>query len=273
MRLKSKYVTLVALVLLTATPRAFDQLANLKHAAQERFRAELLNIFWTFTTPESRRVDARQYSELLARMQASATDCNSTNEIKATRGNRTFSFARATPKAADLGHRQPLDVAEPSEDNFVADISTEAEQNWEFTEADDAAAADGQKAILIARNFTDYPIFDETYGPVRVDDQIAQLQWRREAEPSALPRAKPAAFPKRELPDTQRFARKFVETNIQIRLSENFDAVLNKTIINSNTLIKIHAAPAPAKPKCRVTPAPVAPEEAPRPLEKPAVIS
>jgi hypothetical protein len=276
MRLKSKYITLVALIILSATPRAFEQLTDLKDFAQERFRAELRNIFWSFTTPESRRTDARQYSELLARLQQCAPPCDGANEIKAARGNRTTGgFARTTREAAALEHRQPSAVDERSAQNLVADATEiEPDMSEEFAKADESAGAAQQEVVLVARNFSDYPLFDETYGPVRVDDAIAQLELSQEAEPSAQPRTRLVILPKREVPAAaQRFAQKFVQPNFQIRLAEKLDAALNNTIINSDTFIKIHTATAPAKSKCNLPVAPAAPEAAPRPLEKPELIS
>lgn len=276
MRLKSKYVTLVALIMLTATPRAFDQLADLKDFAQERFRVELRNIFWSFTTPDARRTDAKQYSELLARMQQSAPACNGTDEIRAARAHRpTGGFARATPTAADLRHRQPFTVDESSAaENSIADVATEFDWDEESPATDETAApASKQETALVARNFSDYPLFDEAYGPVQIDDAVAQLEWSREAETPALWRAKPGTPPKRESPDAQRFTQRFVQTNFQIRLPEKLDAVLSNTTINSDTFIRIYTVPVPAKPKCRFPVAPVAPAAAPRPSEKPALVS
>lgn len=276
MRLKSKYFTLVALIILTATPRAFEQLTDLRDFAQARFRAELRNIFWSFTTPESRRTDARQYSELLARMQQWAPACDSTNEIKAARVNRTTGgFAHTMREAAALKHRQPIAPDEPSAENLVADArAIESGLSEEFPKADESAEAGQREVVLVARNFSDYPLFDETYGPVHVDDAVAQLEWRQRAEPSELPRAQRVLLPKREVSAAaQRFTQKFVQTNFQIRLAEKLGTVLNNTTINSDTLIEIHTAPVPAKPKCSAPVKPAAPEAAPRPLEKPALIS
>jgi hypothetical protein len=126
--------------------------------------------------------------------------------------------------------------------------------------------------VLLARNFSDYPLFDEAYGPIAIDDAVAQLEWRREADAPAPRDAAPASFPKRAMPRAERFTYKLVRTNLQIRVPENLDTTLENVIINSDALIKARDHFAPAKPKCRVRVVPT-PPDAPRPLEKPALIS
>ncbi len=269
MRLKSRYITLVALIILTATPRAFDQLADLKNLAQERFRVELLNIFWNFTTPDARRDDARRYSELLARAEAaSAPACDDSIVIKAARANKNMSgLARSTTPAANLEHRRFIAVDEPSPDNLIADAGAPPDPNVEaFEAAESSQAATQGEVVLIARNFQDYPLFDETAGPARVEDAVARFKLSTDDEPPAPP--------KRDLGEAKRFAHKFVQTSFQIRLPENLDKMLNETMLNSDALIKAQQALAPAKAKCRirVLQPRVAPE-APRPLEKPPTIS
>lgn len=275
MRLKSKYITLVALIVLTATPRAFDQLADWKNFAQERFRAELLNIFWKFTPPESRRGIARENSELLARMQANATTCDGVDEIKAARVRGTAnSVARSTAPAIDLGHPQLPVSDQSSPEHFIADAAYSADESEELPDArEDATALDKQeKVALIARQFEDYPVFDEFAAPVRVEDAVAQFEWSQEGEASATPVAKPVATVKSGLPVAQRFAWKFVQSHLQNRLPKNIDLKLNEIIVNTETLIKAQEALPASKPKCRVRVLRLAPD-APRTLAKPAVIS
>jgi hypothetical protein len=271
MRLKSKSITLVALIVLTATPRVFDQLADLKNSVEARFRTELLNVFWGFTTPETKRDNAaRQYSELLARAQeASTSRYNSSDEIRMARVQGRSSLWRRVPPASDLGHRQPAD--EPSPENLTASVA--AVHGEKFLEMNDAASLDKRADIaLIARNFRDYPAFDETSAPVVVEDAVAQYEWKQENETPALPDARPAAFPKKAFPNGQRFTQKFVRTNFQVQLPENLDGLLNNIITNSDALIKARDIPVPAKPKCRVRVLRLAPD-APRPPDKPAIVS
>jgi hypothetical protein len=277
MRLNSKSIALVALIVLTATPRVFDQLSGLKNSVEERFRTELIGLFRSFTTPETERTDARQqYSELLARaqQQTQTPSCDSSNEPRTTGASRamTNGFAGFPPRANALGHREDSLAQDTSFDLLIAAAATGKNEN--ASALDEAASTEKQEDVLVvARNFSDYPLFDEAYGPVAIDAAVAQLEWRREDEEApALPDVEPAAFPKKALPRTERFTRKFVWTNIQNRLPENLEMKLDTIILNTDALIKTRDHLAPAKPKSRVRVVPAAPE-APRPVEKPAIIS
>lgn len=275
MRLKSKYITLVMLVMLTATPRAFDQLADLTNFAQEKFRTELLNIFWRFTPPESRRGSARENSELLARMQANASACDGVDEIKAARMRGTANgVARSTATGIDLGHPQLPAFDESSPEHFIADASSQIDESEKLPDTREGAIAldKQEKVTLIARQFADYPVFDEFAAPVRVEDAVAQFEWSREGEAAATPVVKPAATAKNGLPAAQRLAWKFVQSHIQTRLPKNLDLKLNEIMVNTETLIKAQDALPASKPKCRVRVLRLAPE-APRPPDKPAIIS
>lgn len=182
MRLKSKYATLAALILLTATPRALDQLTDLKNYAHERFRAELLHVFWGFTTPESERGGARQNAEFLARTQAAAPACNDSTEINASRIARASVRARrATSPAVNLGHRQLAVV-----DEAALEIAASSEE-LQLT-GESARPNERDENVLVARNFKDYPLFDETFALVRVDSAVAQLELDGEDEAAPLPR-------------------------------------------------------------------------------------
>ncbi|MBD0326448.1 MAG: hypothetical protein ICV68_08450, partial [Pyrinomonadaceae bacterium] len=259
------------LILLTATPRVFDQLAYLKNSAEERFRTELLGIFRSFTTPETERSDARQqYSELLARAQANAS-CDNSSEPMTARAARAMRHGveRSTAQAPALGHREASDMEDASADYLIAAAS--ALQSEQPSAIDEAAPSDKQDdVLLVARNFSDYPLFDEHYGPIAIDDAvIAQLEWKRDDEETpALPDE--AASPKKPLRRGARFTRKFVWTNFQTRLPENMK--LDNIIINTDALIKTRDHFSPAKPKCPVRVAPAAPE-APSTVVKPAIIS
>lgn len=268
MSLKSRYITLFALIILTATPRAFDQLTDLKNFAHERFRAELLNIFWSFTTPESRRGDARRYSELLARAEAaSAPGCDDALEIKAARAHKNIKgIARWKTTTPNPEHQEFFAVDETSREWLLTDADAGLDESVEpFEPKDSSAVVKGADVLLVARNFQDYPLFDETSGAVRIEDAVAQFKLSREDE---LP-----VLSKREPVDAQRSAQRFVQTSFQIRLPENLDKILDEKLINSDALIKVEQILAPPKAKCRVrAPLPVAPE-APRPLEKPPMIS
>jgi hypothetical protein len=287
MRLKSKYATLAALIILTATPRALDQLTDLKNYAQERFRIELLNVFWGFTTPESERGGARQNAEFLARTQAGAPACNSSDDINAARIARASGRAvRATPQAAlDSVHHQLTAVEQTVAGHSVAGHSIAAAALAPAARAEafhlssrSARDEEQNESLVAARNFKDYPLFDETSVPVRIDAAVAQLAWSLEAEAPAPPRSVtmnsslnkelPRGFPRAEA-----FVQKFVQANFQIQLPGNLDRKLNDIVINREALIKAREAAAPAKTKCRVIVAPPEPEEAPRPLEKPVIIS
>jgi hypothetical protein len=288
MRLKSKYATLAALIILTATPRALDQLADLKNYAQERFRAELLHVFWGFTTPESERGGARQNAEFLARTQA-APACNSSDEINAPRIARASArMGRATTTtttpAINPRHRQPATIDDAATGHLIAEAALEPAARDEEVGMTGESARDEEhgKGILVARNFKDYPLFDETSAPVRIDAAVAQLEWRREGDAAAAapPRnVRTNLLLKKELPvrppRAERFVQTFVSTNFQIQLPENLDKTLSNIVINSDALIKAYdAAVAPAKTKCRsiVIPAPE-PEETPRPVDAPVTIS
>jgi hypothetical protein len=278
MRLNSKSIVLVALIVLTATPRVFDQLAGLKNSVEERFKNELIGLFRSFTTPETERTDARQqYSELLARaQQAQAPSCDSSNELRTAHASRALvnGVAGFMPRASALGHREDAATQDTSFDLLIADAAADKSEN--ASALNGAASTEKQEDVLVvARNFSDYPLFDEAYGPVAIDDAaaVAQLEWRREDEEApAMPDVEPAAFPKKALPRAERFTRKFVWTNIQNRLPENLDMKLDTIILNTDALIRTRDHFAPAKPKCRVRVVPAAPE-APRPVEKPAIIS
>jgi hypothetical protein len=274
MRLKSKAVALVALMVLTATPRVFDQMAELKNRAAAKFRTELLNVFWSFTTPEAHSADAaRQYSELLARAQEAAPRCDSSDEIRTPRVARAMSGpALSQAPANDLGHRQPFAFDEPTTaEHLSADVATARSEQPLAAERD--ASLNGREDVaLVARNFRDYPVFDEFAAPVAIDDAVAQFELSRTDETSALPQIKPATYTQRAFPGTKRFMQKFVDTNVQFQLPENLGGLLNSVITNTDALIKGRDALAPPKPKCRVRVLRLAPE-APRPLEKPAMIS
>lgn len=290
MRLKSKYATLVALIMLTATPRALDQLTDLKNHAQERFRAELLNIFWSFTTPESRRESARQNAEFLARMQAAAPNCSEAAAAARTPAARAVSrFARSNSNALELELRQPATYEWSATENHTA--AAQGNQAMEFIRTDgppaqgsEVSALSGQwvggqwqEDLPVAGDVKDRAPFAEAATLPRLDGAIAQFDVEQEALTEALPAAaRPRPQPKREMAEAQRLAQRFVQTSFQIRLPENLERLLSDRGINSDTLIKVHDALAPAKTKCRVRVlrvAPEAPAEAPRPLEKPAIIS
>ncbi|MDX6696261.1 MAG: hypothetical protein QOF02_3864 [Blastocatellia bacterium] len=290
MRLKSKYVVLVALITLTATPRALDQLTDLKNQAQDRFRAELLNIFWNFTTPESRRDSARQNAEFLARMQAAAPVCplaEAAARERVVRGlNRS---ARSNTNAVALKPRQPS-TFEWSSDNHIA--AAQANQASDFIMMDEQAAPakvsslsgawlsnEWRQVLPVAANLKGRAPFAEVAKTPRIDEAIARLDVEREALAEALPAPRPRMSSPRELTAARAFAQKFVQTNFQTQLSnnqiqlpENFEILLTDKALNSDTLIKIHEALSPAKTKCRVRVLRIAPE-APRPLEKPAIVS
>lgn len=287
MRLKSKYATLAALIILTATPRALDQLTDLKNYAQERFRAELLHVFWGFTTPESERGGARSNAEFLARTQAAAPAYNSSNEINAARVAAAPALRErtTTQPSISLGHRQLATATDEKEAplHLIANALLEPVARVEELRAarESARVTEREESVLVARNFKDYPLFDETAAPVHIDAAVAQLEWKQKGDAAAaLPRiVKASSASMKELPKTwphaERFVQRFVSTNFQIQLPENPDKTLTNIVINSDALIKAHDAAAPAKPKCRdsVAPPRVAPQEAPRPLDKPVIIS
>jgi hypothetical protein len=276
MRLKSKATALVALMVLTATPSVFDRMADLKDRAAERFRTEVLNVFWNLTTPETTSADAaRQYSELLARAQQQQADtprCEGTDEIASARITRaTNSATRNQAPALDLEHRQPFAFDEPTNGHPAADAAL-ARSQQPFG-PDDAILKEREDVTLVARNFKDYPVFDEFSMPVEIDDAVAQFEFNQTEETAALPEARPAAYPAKPFPNAKRFTQRVVYTNFQVQLPEKLDGVLNNIITNTDALIKARdAAALPPKPKCRVRVLRLAPE-APRPLEKPAIIS
>lgn len=276
MRLNSKSIALVALIVLTATPRVFDQLAHLKTAVEERFRTELLTLFRGFTTPETERSDARQqYSELLARVQANASACDDTKKLLPARAAAAMARygARSIPQANALGHSEAALAEDASPDGLIAEAANR--QSQQPSASVEAAASDEQQDVpLVARNFSDYPLFDEHYGPVAIDAAVAQFEWKRDDEdaPALQDEVEAAAFAKKTQPRAARFSRKFVWTNIQNRLPENLEMKLDNIIINTDALIKAREPLTPAKPKCRVRVVTEAPE-APRPVEKPALIS
>lgn len=284
MRLKSKYITLVALIALTATPRALEQLSELKTRAQERFRTELLNVFWNFTTPETRPADARYNSELLARMQAAeATRCNGSTESRTTTRNAVArsSAWRATPPASDLGHRQPLITSDMPVGDFIAAAIALPEMDGESLEpVEHTSAGNGMSAkrdrheafVFVARNQKRAASFDDATAPPQLDNAVAQYEWSRVDETAPVLAAQPASLLKRGLPNPARLVQKFVQTNFQIRLPENLERQLNESI-NNETFIKPQDALTPAKAKCRVRVLRLTPEIAPRTLEKPALIS
>jgi hypothetical protein len=291
MRLKSKYVVLVALIMLTATPRALDQLTDLKNQAQERFRAELLNIFWNFTTPESRRDSARQNAEFLARMQAAAPVCPLAEAAASERAVRRLNrAARLSMNAPALEPRQPLTFAWSS-DNHIA--AAQANQASDFIMTDEEAAPANQVSSLsgewlsnkwqevlpVAANLKGRAPFAEVATTPRIDEAIARFDVEREALAEPLPAPRPRMPSQRELTAARAFAQKFVQTNFQTRLTETqtqlpetFELLLTDKASNSDVLIKAHEALSPLKTRCRVRVIRIAPE-APRPLEKPAIIS
>lgn len=277
MRLKLKSITLVALIVLTATPRVFDQLADLKDMAAARFRNELLGVFRSFTTPETGRDDARrQYSELLARAQAPAPLCDAADKSRTTTRAATNSLARwKMTSASELGHPQTFVAADFSPEHSPANVAVTARSEGLSENGEAAFRGKREDVVLVARNFMDYPLFDEFAGPVSFDDAVAQFEWRQEGndegEAATLPATQAASSPKTPFPGAQRLTRKFVRTNVRIRLPENLDVTVDHLITNSDALIKMRENPAPAKPKCRVPPHPGM--DAPRPPEKPAIIS
>lgn len=276
MKLKSKYVTLVALILVTATPRAFDQLADLKNFAQQRFRAELLNIFWNLTPPETRRGE-RPDLELLARAQTGTPACDASGRLRTVRAGRaasglarTTTTTTATP-ALDMGHRPPADFDEPLPSNLLAFASTG--QNEEPSGIAGNAPGDRQEEeeVILNRTFKDYPLFDETATPVTIDNAVAQVEWVEEDEAAALPEAQPAVRQLKDVPRARRFTRQTVPVNFQVRLPDNLNEKLIQVVTGSDALIKTLEGIAPARTKCRVR-VRVAPETPPVP-EKPALIS
>jgi hypothetical protein len=279
MRLKSKYVMLVALIMLTATPRALDQLTGLKNLAQARFRAELLNIFWNFTTPESRRDSARQNAEFLARMQAAATICPEAEKaFRASAARVVNRSARSIMNAPSLEPGQAFNY-EWSSENHIAAMQTNPAD--EFLNTDKSASLARQVSaltdeqdedLLVAGNVRGRAPFAEAAATPQIEDAIARLDLEQEAEVEARPVVSPRLPSRRELVGVQRLAQKFVQTSFQIRLPENFERLMADRTINSDALIKAHEAFAPAKTKCRVRVMRVAPE-APRLLERPAIIS
>jgi hypothetical protein len=276
MRLKSKATALVALLVLTATPRVFDRMADLKNRAADRFRNEVLNVFWNLTTPDAHSADAaKQYSELLARAQQQNNTplCDGPDEIASARITRATNSAARTPAPAlDLEHRQPFDFDESSTEHPAAGVAiARSEKTFE---PDDAASLEEREDLtLVARNFRDYPVFDEFSAPVALDDSVAQFEFNQRDETAALPEARPTAYPARAFPNTKRFAQKFVYTNFQVQLPEKLDGMLNNIITNTDALNKLRDInTTPPKPRCRVRVLRLVPE-APRPLEKPAIIS
>jgi hypothetical protein len=282
MRLKSKHVMLVALIVVTATPRAFDQLADLKNFAQERFRAELLSIFWSFTPPDTRRGE-RPNLELLARLQnGPQSSCDSSARTRTNTNARAMRAASGLARASaapalDLGHRPPLAADEPQAENLVASLTDPVEQTRKAAES---APLDKQEnVVLIARNFKDYPLLDETAAPVAIDDAVAQFAWvqedeaaqLQENETAELPKAQPAAPPQKEMPGVRRFALKPVPVSFQFRMLQNLDEKVINVGNSSQTFIQTPGGLVPAKVKCPVH-VRVAPS-VPRVAEKPALIS
>lgn len=275
MRLKSKATALVALMVLTATPRVFDRMTDLKNRAADRFRTEVLNVFWNLTTPDAHSADAaKQYSELLARAQQSNTPlCDGPDEIASARIMRaTNGTARTPAPALDLEHRQPFAFDEPTPEHPAADVAI-ARSEKPFEPDDAASLKERGDLMLVARNFRDYPVFDEFSAPVALDDSVAQFELNQRDETAALPEARPAAYPGRAFQNTKRFAQKFVYTNFQVQLPEKLDGMLNNIITNTDALNKVRDINTTTpKPRCRVRVLRLAPE-APRPPEKPAIIS
>lgn len=282
MKLKSTYATLVALIVLTAMPHALDQLSDLKNFAQERFRTELLNIFWSFTTPETRSA-ANRDSTLLARTQTGASRCNGSNEVKQARAARVAGgVARALPFASALGHRQPLTADEPpAPENQIANTGTVVDGGEKILETGEhvsfgqqkALRLDNQKSVaLISSNLKSAAHFDEAFLPQQLDDAVSQLVLTQEDETAQPPADKQASLQKRALPNVQRFAQKFVQSNFQLQLPENLEKTLSDRAINTDTFIKAFDALMPVKAKCRVRVIRVAPE-APRMPDKPVTIS
>jgi hypothetical protein len=284
MRLKSKSVTLVALLVMTAMPRALDQLSDLGNLAQERFRTELLNIFWSLTAPETHPARTKQYSELLARAASPAPRCNGSSENRTARPARTFSRSTAaTQPAAALEYLQSWGTDETPTDGRVAEALAAPVWREETSVAGEHATAAHQKSalpdkqetvVLVAENQKEHALFDEAALPVQVEDAIAQLEFNRD-ETAATPRAR--AVPKRES-SRERFGQNFAPANFQIRLPENLgpllnDKFINNSFINSSTLIKVRDTLSPAKPKCRVRVLRLAPETPRPPEDKPAIIS
>lgn len=153
MRLKSKHVTLVALIVLTATPRALDQLTDLKNFAQERIRVELLSIFYGLTPRETRSNDARQDSELMASLQP-APACNGRQQQPArTRTVRTVSrLVRSTPRTYSFEPLPPAVVDEPVPDvteKLIADASLMIDKSEELRALDKLALPGKQKSVLL----------------------------------------------------------------------------------------------------------------------------
>jgi hypothetical protein len=273
MRLKAKAITLVALIVLTATPRVFDRVAALKNRASERFRAELLNVFWNLTTPETENVDAaRRYSELLARAEESGTQrCDGSDEQMRTAraAGATNRLTRSQAPADELEHPpQPFAFDGPT----PADVAM-ARSDKPLEPLDGASLSGREDIVLVARNFKDYPAFDEFAVPVVVDDAIARFELSQTDETVPLPEARPAAPPQRAFPNARRFTQKFVHTSFQVQLPENLDGMLSNVITNTDALIKARDAATAPKPKCRVRVLRLAPEAPPPPLEKPALIS
>lgn len=260
MRLKSKYATFVALILLTATPHVFNQLNKLKEFAEERFRAELLNVFWGFTAPETRRPSNHQYPESLAGSPAAVARCNRQDEAGARRSLKAAARPTTAPWSAQLmdsEHRQPS-PAPSSAENLVASASAMTDEHLPVAGTDgDSEPRSRRDDSSVAHTFSMRALFTEPLPQARLEDAVARLEWVSDEEGRARPSANP--LPPSEWPGARpRLPQRLVRTSVQIHLPSGETIRPGALVIDSDRLTETLKALLPAK--CRVRVLPRAPE-------------